>query len=89
MTISKSKHANQSASDNKAKDSVRSSKNIKKLQSGEPVSCNKAVVYNQAVDQIKCAMSTLGDLAKQNDEMAKEAIVNMSVVAFDLTSAIQ
>lgn len=45
---------------------------------------NKQVMYDEAVSYIKSAMNCLNTLAKDDDEIAKDAIVNMSVIAFDL-----
>lgn len=40
--------------------------------------------YDEAISYIKSAMNCLNPLAQENDEVARDAIVNMSVVAFDL-----
>lgn len=40
--------------------------------------------YEEAISYIKSAMNCLNPLAAENDEVARDAIVNMSVVAFDL-----
>lgn len=44
---------------------------------------NKIFKYDEAVKHIKSAMESLHELAK-TDEIAKDAIVDLSVVLFDL-----
>lgn len=39
----------------------------------------------EAIDYIKSAISVLGDSAIAGDEVAKEAIANLGVIALDLT----
>lgn len=56
----------------------------RKVTTNRPVTSSKQEQYDKAVSYIKSAMNCLNSLAKENDEVAKDAIVNMSVVAFDL-----
>lgn len=41
--------------------------------------------FNEAISHIKCAIDTLGPIAK-SDPVAREALVNLGVVAVDLNS---
>lgn len=42
--------------------------------------------YDDAITYIKSAMNALNACAKNGDQVAKDSIVNMGVVAFDLQS---
>lgn len=64
---------------------MRISKGVtRKVTTNKSVTSSKQEQYDKAVSYIKSAMNCLNSLAKENDEVAKDAIVNMSVVAFDL-----
>lgn len=43
-------------------------------------------VYSEAMSYIQSSMNSLNARAKQGDKVAKEAIVNMGVVLFDLAA---
>lgn len=40
--------------------------------------------YSEASEYIKCAISALGEPAKNSDQIARESIANLSVVLMDL-----
>lgn len=40
--------------------------------------------YDEAVEYIRCAISSLGKSAKESDVIARESIANLSVVLMDL-----
>ena len=61
---------------NQKKNSMMNQKNQK-----NNVTANE---YAMASEHIMCAISALGDKAKNGDTLAKDVIANLSVVLFDL-----
>lgn len=62
---------------------MKISKKDKITSSSSSQAANSFDKYSEAVDYIRSAMASLNELAK-TDEIAKDAIVNLGVVMFDL-----
>ena len=53
------------------------------LENKDSILGDNTSIYNSCIEKLKEAIFCLGPIAKQ-DELAKEAIANISVVIFDL-----